>query len=416
VSEQAESVSRRPVVLKFGGSSVADLEKIRLVAGQVAERAKAGPVAVVVSAMGQSTNALVADARALDAQPSLREMDALLACGEQRSSALLAIAISALGQGAVALTGWQAGVSTDDTFGDARVISIDPQRIRELWASDHVAVVAGFQGVNSRGELTTLGRGGSDTSAVVLAGALGADCEIYSDVDGIYSADPRVAKAAEHLPEVDHFVAMTLARCGARVLHARAAELASELGVEIICRATHDFRRETVVRSLANQVRRVQSVAADPRVARIDIGWLDHLESAGMQVVIDMIGGMGLRGLHIHTLGISGILSLTQRDDYLWVESRIGEMLERLRAFFELRLDHVNLDSDWSQVSCIGPGLDTEPKLVSRALVALSGASVTVGGSYTDPQTLAFLVRPLDVARATQALHAELIESRDDQA
>jgi aspartate kinase len=416
VSEQAESVSRRPVVLKFGGSSVADLEKIRLVAGQVAERAKAGPVAVVVSAMGQSTNALVADARALDAQPSLREMDALLACGEQRSSALLAIAISALGQGAVALTGWQAGVSTDDTFGDARVISIDPQRIRELWASDHVAVVAGFQGVNSRGELTTLGRGGSDTSAVVLAGALGADCEIYSDVDGIYSADPRVAKAAEHLPEVDHFVAMTLARCGARVLHARAAELASELGVEIICRATHDFRRETVVRSLANQVRRVQSVAADPRVARIDIGWLDHLESAGMQVVIDMIGGMGLRGLHIHTLGISGILSLTQRDDYLWVESRIGEMLERLRAFFELRLDHVNLDSDWSQVSCIGPGLDTEPKLVSRALVALSGASVTVGGSYTDPQTLAFLVRPLDLARATQALHAELIESRDDQA
>src|SRR5499433_162208 len=229
------------IVQKFGGSSVADVERIRNVAARVAaRRAEGHQLVVVVSAMGDTTDELLSLAKRMSADPPRRELDMLLTCGERISMALLSMALQELQVPAISFTGSQSGIITDDNHSQARVVEVRPVRIREELGKGKVVIVAGYQGVSRNREVTTLGRGGSDTTAVALAAALGAEaCEIYSDVDGVFSADPRVVPEARKLDLLDYATMQELAAAGARVLNAQAVEFARAAGIVIDARSTH---------------------------------------------------------------------------------------------------------------------------------------------------------------------------------
>src|SRR5512137_852627 len=254
------------VVQKFGGSSVADVEKVRAVAARVAAARKDGrQVCVVVSAMGKTTDELLALAKKVSPSPARRELDMLLTAGERISMALLAMALEDQGVPAVSFTG--------DRHASARIVEVRPVRAWEELDRGRVVIVAGFQGVSPRKEVTTLGRGGSDTTAVALAASLGADCEIYSDVDGIYTADPRVVTTPRRLDEISYEEMQELARAGAKVLNAEAVEFAREKGIAIHARATSGSAAETVVRGHAAPGGRVAGVTSQKGLALVEVPW-----------------------------------------------------------------------------------------------------------------------------------------------
>ena len=223
------------VVQKYGGTSLMDTDRVRVAATRAAEAAKAGnQVVVVVSAQGKTTDQLVKQATEVLDQPSAREMDAFLASGEQMSAGFMAMMLHSLGQKAISLTGWQAGLHTDGVHGNARVLGLNNDRIKDELKQGNIVVVAGFQGIDDQGDITTLGRGGSDTTAVALAALLGADlCQIYTDVDGVYDKDPRKFPDAVKIPKISYQDMLTLARGGAQVLHDRSVEIAMEYRVPV---------------------------------------------------------------------------------------------------------------------------------------------------------------------------------------
>ena len=252
------------VVQKYGGSSVATPERLRQVAEHVAQTQRSGVrVVVVVSAMGKTTDELIALAKSVSENPSRRELDMLLSCGERISMALLAMALSELGVRAISFTGSQSGILTNDRHSGARIIEVRPVRIQDELERDYVVIVAGFQGMSYKREITTLGRGGSDTTAVALAAALSAShCEIYSDVDGVYSADPRVVPQAQHIPTIGYAEMQELAAHGAKVLNAQAVEWAQRAGIVIHARKTQPQRQAAAARE--TQVGAVPSTDSPP--------------------------------------------------------------------------------------------------------------------------------------------------------
>jgi aspartate kinase len=259
------------VVQKYGGSSVADVDKLKRVAAKVAARRRAGDaVCVVVSAMGDTTDDLLRLAKQVSADPPRRELDMLLTAGERISMALLSIALQDLGVEAISFTGSQAGIMTTDAHATARILEVRPTRVREELALGKVVIVAGFQGVSARREITTLGRGGSDTTAVALAAALAADCEIYSDVAGVFTADPRVVPGARRLAELSYEEMQALAQAGARVLNAQAVEFARITGIAIRARSTFGGDEETVVRAGRGGAR-IAGVAVAGELALVDV-------------------------------------------------------------------------------------------------------------------------------------------------
>ena len=237
------------IVQKYGGSSVADTDSIKRVAKRVVETRQAGnDVAVVVSAMGDTTDDLIDQAMSIDSTPPAREMDMLMTAGERISMSLLAIAIHAAGSNACSFTGSQAGFMTDARFGAAHIKAVKPERVRQALDRGSVAIIAGFQGVNDGGDYTTLGRGGSDTSAVALAVALGADiCEIYTDVDGIFTADPRIVPTARRIPVISYDAILEMASCGSRVLALRSVEYAQRFRMPLHVRSSFSHRLGTLV-------------------------------------------------------------------------------------------------------------------------------------------------------------------------
>ncbi len=259
------------VVQKYGGSSVATVENLRGVAGRVAARRRAGDdVVVVVSAMGQTTDELLELARRVSPAPPRRELDMLLSAGERIAMALLAMALHEEGVDAKSFTGSQAGILTDEAHAAARIVEVRPVRVREELGRGRVVIVAGYQGVSREKEVTTLGRGGSDTTAVALAAALGADCEIYSDVAGVFTADPRLVPAARRLDGIGYEEMQELARAGAKVLNARAVEFARDRAIAIRARSTFGGPEETVV-SARPAAGGVAGVAAAPAVALFEL-------------------------------------------------------------------------------------------------------------------------------------------------
>ena len=296
------------VVQKFGGSSMADVESIRRVAARIAATHESGKsIVAVVSAMGHTTDELLDLARSISDNPARRELDMLLSAGERISMALLSLALNARGVPAVSFTGSQSGIITNDAHTNAHIIEVRPVRVQDELARGRVVIVAGYQGVSYKREVTTLGRGGSDTTSVALAAALGAEaCELYSDVDGVYSADPRVVPDAVRLSQLSYEEMQALAEAGARVLNAQAVEFAQDKGIALFARATSGSSAETVIRRDASPAERVVSVASQTHLALLSIG----PGPAGLARLASVVGdaGVAAREVQMRETGHAALL------------------------------------------------------------------------------------------------------------
>lgn len=394
------------LVKKFGGSSVADPERIRKVAARIKEAVDTGArVAVVCSAMGDTTDDLIALAHRLTPHPSAREMDMLLSTGEQVSVALLAMALQEAGCPAVSVTGAQAGITTDGVYGKARITKIDPARIRRDLDAGRVVVVAGFQGLSAGAEVTTLGRGGSDTTAVALAAALGADyCEIHTDVEGVYTADPRVVPNARKLNRISHDEMLELASLGAVILHPRAVELAKLYGVALVVRSSFNHNTGTVIREVGEleQTAVVSGIAHDTNVAKI--GLFDVKDEPGIasrifsalaaeNINVDMIIQGAMRG------GRNDIAFTTSRDDLPKALEVINAIKDRVGA------EGVSYAENLAKVSIVGAGMVSFPGVAAEMFRALSNEGINIDMISTSEIKVSCVVALDNVDRAVRALH-----------
>lgn len=390
------------IVQKYGGSSVATGDKLRHVAGKIVAARRAGhDIVAIVSAMGNTTSELLKLATELNAEPGHRELDMLLSSGERISMALLSMAIQSLGEPAVSLTGPQSGIHTTEQHFDARIEAVHPQRVREELASGRVVVVAGFQGENSAGEVTTLGRGGSDTTAVALAAALDAQhCEIYSDVDGIYSADPRIVDGATRLQEIGYEEMQELARHGAKVLNPRAVTYAARHGVTIHARSTFTEAGGTLIHGEREDKHpEVVGVACHQELVRVALNG-DAASSDLGDEVAESIGQSGLfrddtdahrRELLISTAAVADP----------------GALVARLRREFDRFLD---VDTDLGSVSAVGFGVG-EAAVRHHAHRAIGGDAKQLHDSFGSPHAYTCVVDSEHVHDALCGLHRYFVES-----
>jgi aspartate kinase len=379
------------VVQKFGGSSVADVEKICKVAQKVKRRRDLGAeVLVVVSAMGDTTDELLQLARKMSADPPRRELDMLLTCGERISMALLSMALQELKVPAISFTGSQSGIITDESHAQARIIEVRPMRIEEELAKGKVVIVAGYQGVSRAKEVTTLGRGGSDTSAVALAAALGADCEIYSDVDGVFSADPRVVPSAKKLEQLTYEEMQELAAAGAKVLNAQAVEHAREKGIVIHARSTHTVGTGTTIKAaVAIGGGRVRGVTCEAEL------WV---LSGPVAPALEWLDGRALKGRSLVLDGAHGIVVVPLADVH-------GP--EALRA--ELLGMGLEVRDDLGTVTCVGTGLNADWSAMRSALAVAKGLGLEVHGAHASSLSLTLVVPRAGLEELTKRLHEELI-------
>jgi aspartate kinase len=410
VLDSKPEAKRRPIIVqKYGGSSVADVDKLGRVADRIVAAKKAGnDVVVVVSAMGKTTDGLLALARQVAAQaegsadPPRRELDMLLSTGERVSMALLSIAIQARGFDAISFTGSQSGILTNDRHFDARIIEVRPHRIEDELARGKIVIIAGYQGMSYRREITTLGRGGSDTTAVALAAALEAErCEIYSDVDGVYSADPRVVPDARHLPELDHAMLQEMAECGAKVLCAQAVEWARRANIAIYARSTFDKddegARQTVVRKFGpREDLRARAVVGEGNVA---LGRLD--DPTRLDDLLRLAGeaNVPLKDVSVSARGASFVISLLNVPDWRGSRARITGALPSLE-----------LTDDVALVSVVGDGLAATTAPLARFLSVLRGASAAPVALSATALRLGAVVPSGAAADAQRALHRAFVE------
>jgi len=398
------------VVQKYGGSSVADADRIKHVARRIArERETGSDLVVVVSAMGDTTDHLLELAASITDEPDAREMDLLLATGEHISGTLVAMALQAIGVPAISLTGAQAGIRTDRSHGRARIANVDPARVREEIASGKVVIVAGFQGATEEthlhGEVTTLGRGGSDTTAVALAARLQADtCEIYTDVEGIYTTDPRVVKDARLLPVIGYEEMLEMAHQGAQVMQTRAVELGWVNGVIIAVRSTFSDHPGTLIKEVNHMELRdkVRGVALDRKVAKVTLvgvpdqpgiarGVFDPLAAAGVSV--DMI---------VQNVGHAGTtdLSFTIPAGELARTRKILDPVVKAQGFRELAAS-----ADVSKISIVGAGIQNTPGYAARMFGALADAGINIEMISTSDIRITCIIPAVDLDRAANALH-----------
>ena len=389
------------VVQKYGGSSVADVSRLRQVADRIMRTRQQGhDVVVVVSAMGDTTDELLAMAKQVSPNPERRELDMLLTAGERISMALLSIAIRDLGGDAISFTGSQSGIITNDRHVDARIIEVRPFRVQDELARGKIVVIAGFQGVSYRREVTTLGRGGSDTTAVAMAAALNADyCEICSDVDGVYSADPRVVAEARRISTLSYEETQEMAESGAKVLNAQAVEFAKERGIAIYARATNSplpgddpSADGTVVRR--NPPRRPGMVVSV--VSERDVLVLD-----GHTPPYDLLSALDehhVAGKQLHTSDLRATLVISR-------ENLHDE--EKLRAALAARFgNRVAFTDGLGAVSAIGAGINASYANLRAGITALNDAGIVPQSISTSSFRITWMVPDGEVERAVRALHA----------
>jgi aspartate kinase len=390
------------VVQKYGGSSVADVDRIGRVADlAMGARRKGDDVVIVVSAMGKATDELLGLAARVAAEPPRRELDMLVSTGERVAMALLSMAIHARGGASISFTGSQSGIITDDRHFDARILEVRPHRVEAELARGNIVIVAGYQGVSRAREVTTLGRGGSDTTAVALAAALGAErCEIYSDVDGIYSADPRVVPDAVHLPGIDYPLLAEMAEAGAKVISAQAVEWGSRTGVRIHARRTSDTPgqgRETVCDAGRGVDDEVRAVVGLDRVVHAVMpsaafrGFARAASDMGLSLV-DV--AVGTREAHC------GIPLLSVPD---WEKCKGGLVAACRDASFQ---------GDCAIVSLVGRGLGLGADALSTVLDVLHGTGVEVKAVHAGALRVAATIPAARVADAQSALHASFVLRR----
>jgi aspartate kinase len=427
-----EKPSQPLVVMKFGGSSVADAERIRRVAQRIArERAAGADIVVVVSAMGDTTDELLALAAAITDDPDPRELDMLLGTGEHQSATLVSMALHALGVDAISLTGAQAGISTDGRYGKARIADIDPRRVRAEIAAGRVVIVAGFQGIARSttpgmaagadgatpsgaipsetsadvAELTTLGRGGSDTTAVALAARLGADrCRIYTDVKGIYTADPRLVPDARQLPVIGYEEMLELAFQGAQVMNVRAVELGWVNGVVIEVLSSFDDAPGTLIKEdpFVEQRNKVRGLAHDRNVAKVTLVEVPDKPGVAHAVFQPLADASINVDMIVQNVGHGGAtdLSFTVPKVDLAKAKRILEPVIR-----ELGFREITLDSSVAKVSIVGAGIHNAPGYAARMFGALADAGVNIEMISTSEVRITAIVAEDDVETAVRALH-----------
>lgn len=393
------------VVQKYGGTSVKDAERVMNVARRITETYKAGnDVVVAVSAQGDTTDDLIEKAKEINDKASKREMDMLLSSGEQISIALLAMAIEKLGFPVVSLTGWQAGFKTDSHYGAARIKTIDTERIRTELDRRRIVVVAGFQGLNKYDDITTLGRGGSDTSAVALAAALNADiCEIYTDVDGVYTADPRFVKNAYKLDDISYDEMLELASLGANVLHNRSVEMAKKYNVKLCVRSSLNNNEGTYVKEV-EQVEKmlVRGVTRDNDCARIALCGVEDTPGKAFQV-FQMLAKHGISvDLIIQSIG-NGI----KKDIAFTVtEGDLDTVLKLLEEHNNMiKADEIKSTKDVSKVSIVGAGMVNNSGVAAKMFEALSDAHININMIATSEIKISVLVDRNDAERAVVAIH-----------
>lgn len=394
------------IVQKFGGTSVADTERLRNVARIITDTYKAGnQVVVVLSAQGDTTDDLIEKTKEINPEGSNREMDMLLSTGEQISVALCAMAIEALGYPVVSLTGWQAGILTDTAAKNARIKKIDTERLEAELDQKRIVIVTGFQGVDRNQNITTLGRGGSDTSAVALAAALEADlCQIYTDVDGVYTADPRHVKGARKLDEVTYNEMLELATLGAQVLHNRSVELAKKYNVKLEVLSSFTGHPGTKVKGVAKRMEKtaVSSVAKDKDIARIALVGVPNEVGTSFKVFsllaqnhinVDII----LQGIG-HEEGKDICFTVAEGD-----LKKAAELLESHKA--ELRFARLETNADIAKVSVVGSGMINNPGVAAKLFEALYDAHININMISTSEIKISVLVDKKDADRAVQAVH-----------
>ena len=399
------------IVQKFGGSSVADAQKVENVARRVTDTYKEGnSVVVVVSAQGDTTDDFLDKAAEINNGPSKREMDVLLSAGEQISMALLAMAIEKLGYPVISLTGWQAGVKTTSTYSDARIRTIDTERIDRELDMKRIVIVAGFQGINKYDDITTLGRGGSDTTAVALAAALHADkCEIYTDVDGVYTADPRIVPNAKKLTDVSYDEMLELASLGANVLHNRSVELALKYNVKLEVKSSFERVDGTVVKEVKNvEKMMVRGVTRDNDVARISIVGIDNTPGKAFRVFSLLAKANVNVDVILQSIGrndtkdISFTVTEKQLDDAVAV---INENLETIGA------ESVEFNKDVSKVSIVGAGMISTPGVAAKMFEALYEAHININMISTSETKVSVLIDQKDAENAVRAIHDKFMNN-----
>lgn len=393
------------IVQKFGGSSVADAEKVNNVASRVVETARDGnQVVVVVSAQGDTTDDLIEKAEEINPSASKREMDMLLASGEQISIALLAIAIEKLHHPVVSLTGWQAGFLTNAVSGNARIDRIDTERIKAELDRKNIVIVAGFQGINKYGDITTLGRGGSDTSAVAIASALHADkCEIYTDVDGVYTADPRIVKDAKKLDEITYDEMLELASLGANVLHNRSVEMAKKYNVKLEVKSSFQKVDGTVVKEATNLEKMlIRGVTRDNDVARIAVVGVEDTPGIAFRIFSALAKESINVDMILQSIGRDGSkdIAFTVTKNHM---AKTLEVLEELKGI--LNYKEVSCRDDLSKVSIVGAGMVTNPGVAAKMFEALFAADINIHMIATSEIKVSVLINLENAERAVQVIH-----------
>lgn len=395
------------IVQKFGGTSVKSIARIRNVAGIVARAARSDSVVVVVSAMGDTTDYLVKLASQASRAPDRRETDALLATGEQISIALLAMVLNDMGNRAISLAGPQLGITTESVHTAARIVNIDTERIRGYLSRGFIVVAAGFQGMTADGDTTTLGRGGSDTTAVALAARLGARvCDIYTDVSGIYTADPNLVSSARLLKEVSYEEMLEMARVGAQVLHPRAVELARKHSLAVRVRNTFEPDHEGTVLIGAEKMeiyRPVSGVTVDRDQARLAI--LKVPDRPG--VAGEIFGSLAERNISVDMIiqafhqdrSVNDITFTLKRGDLTTARAALEEVSGRIGA------EEVLADEDAAKVSIVGAGLMDQPDVAARMFAALGQAAINIKMISTSEIRISCVVSDKDAERAVRVVH-----------
>ena len=404
------------IVKKFGGSSVATPEKIRAVVQRVLKEKKTeDKIVIVVSAMGDTTDELVTLAKRLTSKTYGREMDMLLATGEQVSIALMAMAFQAAGQPAISFTGGQAGITTSNAFNKGRILDLQPQRVHQALEAGNIVIVAGFQGMTADGDITTLGRGGSDTTAVAIAGAIHADvCEIFTDVDGIYTSDPRVVPEARKMDTITYGEMLEMAKLGAGVMQPRAVEMGSRFNVPIHVRSTFSEAKGTMIQEeYAMKIKQylIRGVAQDNNVAKITVLGIPNRpgfaykifsELADKNVDVDMI----VQSVRIAKEGVTDITFTIARTEL----SAAQEVLHHIRA--EMNVEDILVDDGMAKVSLVGAGMAGHPGIAAGMFGILSDNGINIEIISTSEISISCLIAEESVNKAVQAIHAHFFCGR----
>ncbi len=389
------------IVQKYGGTSVGTVEKIKRVARRIVETKNAGnKVVVVVSAMGKTTDELVDLALAINPNPPSREMDVLLATGEQVSISLLAMAIQTIGHNVVSLTGAQCGIQTSDVHKRARISGIDTARIERELADEKIVIVAGFQGVDENRDITTLGRGGSDTSAVAIAAALEAKCcEIYTDVDGVYNADPRIVKTATKMDEVSYQEVLEMASLGAGVLHPRSVELAEKFKMPLIVRSSYNNNEGTIIKEDVKMEKvLVRGIALDENIAKISI--FEVPDQPG--IAFKLFSMLASANIHVDMI-VQNVNRTAVNDISFTVDAdELQEAVEVSQKFaFEVEAQKVAFDKGVAKLSVVGTGIVANAEIASKFFESLFELGINIQTISTSEIKISCLI---DKERAKEAM------------